>query len=372
MKVLQLINLNIYFCRGIEVITLEVFWLLKRCIRFSSKDPDAEFIKQAKIVLTKLKLCDILQRVMEQEDERRRTINEDLRSDDMSEFDQPGKNCSAGNSPDNDVDNEPRNCDIDGESRNGVINQQPISCQTQKQDIPISDENNFFTSKLLGLAKEDTGKFLQSTPLIGTNKFLADTPMIANCDEKSKLVCTPPGPSREGTPSAGFTMTPVQFLDQAESNQGVSRSNFSNLPNIFSSDEDMDDSLENEWPFTGGEQDAPTLMLRANVINVSSMPNPPSSTFKSSATTDIDSGASRSLRVSPLQESHPSSCSADFNRRSSMGANETEDEKRSVSRLKELINPRVNNSQDRLKRFQFKRLTSPTAPPENDAKRVRN
>ena len=70
-------------------------------------------------------------------------------------------------------------------------------------------------------------------------------------------------------------MTPLQLLHQGDKEKDNKKVTLK--PFLFSSDEDLDDILNEGWPFTGDQQEAPTFVFQQNITDVSSAPSKQSS-----------------------------------------------------------------------------------------------
>ena len=303
---------------------------------FSTQDPDAEYVKQARIVLSKLKLGDILQRVLESEEERQSLIRNDNREE-IGEcrtemIERPGF-VAAGSETEGRRREE---VEAEGEEGNPLVDD--FKATTDPVDGTSNSTEDSFPTEILRKSPsslcESQNNTLHTLKGLVTHNEIFDTPMaldvntpVIRDDSKSnrnKSVPNYTGTFTRLTNSSdeltiGFnqmenesTYTSCKEIptgqanseSDSDSNQVILPSNLNHYPNIFASEEDLDETIEDAWPFSLN-QEGPTQHLSKEKNCTLSVANKPISvtgkefSFRSSKPSTIKDLSERKRELSP-------------------------------------------------------------------------
>eukprot|EP00794_Sanderia_malayensis_P020029 gene20029-21992_t len=323
------------------------------------QDPDAEYIKQARIVLKKLQLHDILKQVLEKEDERLKIIagnrenmfeqsnaSDVLEDDNIKRAARPELHCA------NEAEKSSEYSGMQGRREEGEI-----------EDNGRDEERGMLA--MGGVDADFRGRFQQekqihSTPFHGVSNFFPPTPNLDTLDNNSNnSTFASANPKTKVCEFNGecmnvFKNTPSKLLHDDGNDDEFLGSNINHLPgNIFKIDDDDADidcglMIGSEWPISGFGPDASTYVLpRMNVSSVSSATNCVPERKGTVQKGDSVPGPSLSLREG-LEEKAGATNSC-YNEESNIAIKR----KRPVSVLKEMIKS-TGSTSEKLKRFKFK------------------
>lgn len=335
------------------------------------QDPDAEYIRQARVVLTKLKLHDILQRVMEKEEERAKLINEKDHCESEERIRESTSRSGTSRNDSKTSSGEPTNVASCLNSRKST----DIFLSTDSDNLStlrelISDNDFFdipntpkaFNSNTPSCAERSTHDIIFDMVRDSTSSISTPVPNFScgnpthktgmsddtwvkegTSNDTSAATKRSEGPFARFAPSSSknnfsqsqssdsLTKSPCSYVDSSDVGEGILPSNLNHYPKIFQLDSETEADIEKELSFSFKQED-PTQPLprkrRQELQSVfSSRKRPNSDHF-------VNNGQS-SLQMN--------SRSSDF---------------KSMTSLQQLTSPKNTFTDERLKKFRFKRPTT--------------